>query len=485
MSPDPSDEPGPPSDLARQTVFGALALGARQAAVQGANLAGSVLLARWLGPELFGFFGIGLFAAGLMATLAGSGLATSLVRQESDPEPAEERAVFSLQLALAATLCLLGFVAAPWIARAFGRPPQDGELIALAAASLILAPAQAIPVARLERRLEFARVAAVEATQAVAFNATLVLLAWRGAGLPALGWAFLVRAAAGALAAQAASPWKPALGGDASAWRPHLAFGLPYQGSAVVSLAKDALTPIGIGLVAGAAGVGYVNLAQTLAAFPVWGLPVFQRAYLPAFARLQREPLALARFLERVLAVSHGIVAPLAVFTLALAAPIVTLAFGERWRPALPVFHLLWVANIFVATATPLLALLNALGRSRTTFAFSLGWMTLTWLLGLPLVLRFGVIGYGLANVAVQATNLLLFRVARQTIAFRLAPAMAPAWGWAALVGGLLFAVQAWAPPASLTALGGYLVAALLIYASGLLAAAPVRGALAELRRRP
>jgi O-antigen/teichoic acid export membrane protein len=41
---------------------------------------------------------------------------------------------------------------------------------------------------------------------------------------------------------------------------------------------------------------------------------------------------------------------------------------------------------------------------------FSILWATLTWLLGAPLILRLGVVGYGIANLAVPATSIFLYR---------------------------------------------------------------------------
>ncbi|WP_412917827.1 hypothetical protein [Meiothermus sp.] len=46
-----------------------------------------------------------------------------------------------------------------------------------------------------------------------------------------------------------------------------------------------------------------------------------------------------------------------------------------------------------MASSTPLQGLLNALGQSRTTFAFALLWAAVTWVLGLPLIHWFDTVG--------------------------------------------------------------------------------------------
>ena len=90
--------------------------------------------------------------------------------------------------------------------------------------------------------------------------------------------------------------------------------------------------------------------------------------------------------MEQVLRATNGLVAPAAILTLVLIEPLTKYVFGQKWLAALPLFYLLWGANIFVPTASPVFALLNALGHSRTTFKFAVIWMAGTWVLGAPLV---------------------------------------------------------------------------------------------------
>jgi O-antigen/teichoic acid export membrane protein len=145
-----------------------------------------------------------------------------------------------------------------------------------------------------------------------------------------------------------------------------------------------------------------------------------------------------------------------AILTLVFIEPLTKYVFGQKWLVALPLFYLLWGANIFVPTSTPLFALLNALGHSRTAFKFALIWMLGTWVLGAPLILAFGAIGFAIANLGVMLTNLMLFRTAQAHLSFRILPMILPIWCVAAVIGIAAYSVVHFSPPTGIVKLGIY-----------------------------
>jgi PST family polysaccharide transporter len=459
--------------IARDAVRGGGLLGLRQVFAQALNLTGYALLARMLGPTEIGILGILLFVFGFLGTCGGAGLQASLIRLPDEPTADEYRAVFTLQEVIMAAIAILAFAAAPQLAAAYGRPVGEAWLFRLVAITLFVSSFQAIPFAMLERRLDFGKVAVVEVSQALAYNVVVVGLVWVGFGTLSFGIALLARAATGAVLATRASPWSARPLWDWPRASGFLRVGAPLQGTALVSQLKDSITPIFIGLAAGAASVGYVQWAQTLAAGPLWASMVLSRVYLPTFARVQRDPATLARFVGGAVRATHALVAPCAVLILALIEPITVLVFGPQWLPAIPIFLILWIGNLIVPTTTAVLAFFSALGDTRTSLRFAFIWLVTTWVLGVPLVLAFGGIGYALANAGVLATNALLFRLARERIDLRLFPATAPVWLWAAVVGALVHVAARLRPCTSLLDLGAYLVAGGLLYVAGLAALAP------------
>ena len=459
--------------IAGRALRGGAALGVRQLVVQGANVLGIVALARLLPPDGFGMVAIAAFVQSGLSSVAALGLGTSLVRLPEEPAAEDLRAVLAAQHLLAVPLALCCWMLAPVLMPLLLPSGGDAFLLRAVAVAVVLQPLQAVPFARLERRLDFARLASVEIAQSLAYNVAAVALVAAGAGLRGVAVAIVLRAVAGAALATLLEPWRVGWRIDVGRLRPLLRFGVPLQATTWISLVKDGLTPLLLGLTAGAAAVGLVDWAQTLATYPVIALMILQRVYVPAFARAQREPAVLARLVGHAVQAANAVAAPIAVLTLVLIGPITDLVFGERWQAARELFYWLWCANLFVPTVTPLVGLLTAVGRSRTVLALSLAWMAGTWLAGAPLVLLLGARGFGIANLAVQATVVWVVRLAREETDVALLPRILPPWLCAAAVGAVtLLVARAW-PPASLPALAALVASALGLYALALAVALP------------
>jgi len=437
---------------------------------QGANAAGSILLARILSPTQFGLVAVLTFGISFLTSFAGTGLAAGLIRELNEPAEEDYRALFTIQELLVLIIATVFFVTAPDIARAYHRPFQDTWLFRLVSLSFMLTSLMIVPQVRLERHLEFGRLAVVEVAQALVYNATAVLLAWLGWGALSVGWALFVRSLAGAVMANRISPWAPRLCWDWPRARTHLSFGLPYQGVAAVSLIKDSITPVFIGFLLGTQSVGYLSWASLVSTYPVLALFALQRIYLPVFARLQVAP-GLARYVERTIAATNALVAPLAVLTLVLIDPITHFIFENKWQAALPLFYILWIANLSIATATPILGLLNALGKSRTTFTFAVTCAATVWAVGVPMAKLFGVIGIAWADLAAQIPTVLLFSVAQRHVGFRILPVVLPPWLWASFVGLALFGLQRLQPVTRTPELIAYFACGLVMYGLGLVTA--------------
>ena len=431
-----------------------IALGLRQVLNVGMSSLGGILLARLLSPSEFGLFAVVTFLLTFLVTFGDAGFAASLVRQAHEPVEEDYQAVFTVQQVLVVSVVTLFWIAAPWVANAYHLPRHDSWVFRLLGLSLLCTSFQAIPAARLERHLSFEKLAMVEVAMSFVFYSTAVVLAWKGVGTLSFAIAMVARSLTGAILVNSASPWRIRWHWDWERARVHLKFGVPYQGIGFIFLLMSSITPVFIGLLLGAASVGYINWAQMVAAYPVLALMVMQRVYLPAFARLQLNKEALSQFVEQVLRATNGLVAPVAILTLVSIEPLTKFMFGQKWLPALPLFYLLWGANIFVPTATPLLALLNALGHSRTAFKFALICMLGTWVLGTPLILAFGTIGFAIANLCVNSTNLILYRVVQARLSFRILPMIVPAWCVAMVIGLAAYFVMHFTPPTGLAELG-------------------------------
>jgi O-antigen/teichoic acid export membrane protein len=465
---------------------GAAALGVRQILVHGMNALTGIVLARLLSPSDFGIFAIITFVLTFLIAFGDVGLGASLIREAAEPHEEDFRSVFTVQQILVWAVVGIAWCLSPVLARAYQLAPSQSILFRLVALSLLFSSLQVIPSVRLERHLEFQKLAAVEIAQALIFNAVTIGMVVCGFGPLSFAVGLLSRSVAGAVMINWVSPWRIHWHWDWNRIKRHMRFGLPYQGIAFTSLLKDSITPIFIGLTLGTFAVGFINWAAMVAVYPVWALMALQRVYLPAFARMRSQKDQLAAFVEKVLLATNAIVAPIAVLTLVLIRPITLLVFGDKWLAAIPLFELLWLANLLVATTTPVMGLLNALGNSKITFAFSAGWMLGTWVLGIPLIHLWGLIGFAIANVIVTLSSMLLIRLAQEQVGFRMLRVIYPEWALALAVGVILFGFQSICPIKSLPTLAGVGIAGLLLFALGMQRLYPNEiGRLSDLFRQP
>jgi PST family polysaccharide transporter len=410
------------------------------------QVGGTIALARLLSPDDFGIFvTVSLFTT-LLGTVGDFGIAGSLIQQQHEPSEHQLASAFTTQAAIS-----LGFASLLLLASVLvSDQVQDSDavlLLQLLTLALVVTGLRTIPTVLMERDLEFGRLAVAEIAQAAVYYGTAVSLAFLTASVLSFGVAALAASLAAFLLVYMLRPWHPRLAFDRDAVRVMLRFGIPYQGSAVVSFLKDALNPLVIGALLGAGAVGLVNWAATVVTYPLQVLGVLYRLYFPAFSRLRASPDRLRPVAGAVVrwnvALATGAVVP---FVLAAHFWTVTI-FGSQWAPAVPVAYFIAATVPFAAAAGPGTAILNAHGRSDVVFAFTAGWMVLTWVIGVPAIVLFGPVGYGLASLLVTCTAPLLFAAVRQSVEVPF---------WRSVAAALLAAGTAWLARATITTVAAF-----------------------------
>jgi PST family polysaccharide transporter len=124
----------------------------------------------------------------------------------------------------------------------------------------------------------------------------------------------------------------------------------------------------------------------------------------PAFARLRDDRPALRRAFARATEYSAMLGVPLFALIGLLAAPGVTIVYGDRWAEAVPVlqilapYGMLWVAALLVSDV------FKAVGRVRVLFWLNVGRVALL-VSGLLMAVGFGVIGVAAVVLAVAVVT--------------------------------------------------------------------------------
>lgn len=298
------------------------------------QLVAQITLARLLGPDNYGVYGIGMVVLTFAAFLSGNSFSYILMLQKQIDER-DVRFAFTWQVVTGLVCATLIAVLAPTLAGFFGDPRVASMLLWMAATCLLLSlagPATCL----LQRDLNFRVLGLVQlASYAAGYLAVGVPLALHGWTYEALGAACVVQAAVslGLTFAARRHSVRPL-------WRHHLASETFATGRTVftTNMANWLLTNVDrlvIGRVLNANAVGLYSVAWNLASIPHTLLTTaMQPTFLAAGARLQDEPAKLGQAWRTILACILVIVLPASVAMAMLAPDLVALLYGPAWHEA-------------------------------------------------------------------------------------------------------------------------------------------------------
>jgi O-antigen/teichoic acid export membrane protein len=365
-----------------------------------------VVLARMLGPHVFGTYAVAWVA--LLAVLSLNDLSVSLaiVRWPGDPSEIAPT-VTTIAVIGSVAVYAVCFFGAPGYASAMGAPAAAG-VIRVLALSVVLDGLVCTPVGLLDRSFRQDRRMIADQVNGWLGALVSISLAWAGLGAMSLAVGRITGAVVAAVLYITFSPQPLRFGFDRSAARALLRYGTPLAGSTVVAFAVTNVDQLVVGRVLGATALGFYALALNLATWPVsmFSLPV--RNVAPAaFARLQHDHAAMRTAFLSAAALLCAVALPVCLVIGGAATPLIKFAYGARWLPASRV--LLWLSLLAALTIFFQLAYdyFVVLARARVVFTVQFGWL-LALLPALIVGARLaGIVGVGVAEAAVAGGAIL------------------------------------------------------------------------------
>lgn len=368
------------------------------------QLAAQVVLARTLGPEIFGIFAIGMVVLTFAAFVSGFGFSWSLL-QRSELREEDVRFAWTWQVIVGAITMLAVYLAAPLLAGYF-RDPRAQPVIEWLSLACLLSAAAAPATYLLQRDLNFRAVGLIQViSYAAGYVIVGVPMALSGWGASSLVVAWLVQAAVQFIASYVMKPHAVRPLFWYSGARTAVGTGRAVFLTNVVNWTLNNLDRILIGRLLNTQALGLYNVAYNLATMPnTLLLSALQPAFLAAGARLQNEQQRLGRAYLQMIATVFVLGVPAFVFLALISPDIVHLLYGPRWSEAGWVLGILFLsipAYVVWGLSTPVLW--NT-GRKHSEFA-----------LQLPLV-ALGAMGFyffagqGIRTAAAIAAALLVLR---------------------------------------------------------------------------
>jgi PST family polysaccharide transporter len=334
------------------------------------GFAGQMVLARLLVPSDFGIMAMAYAAAAIPSMIRQTGITQILVQKQSSFDRWVS-AGFWLELTLALITGLATAALAPAACSFFHTPRLFGPLILIA----ILAVTGAFntpPYARLLLDLRFRVIAIAGILYNLAVVILSIILAWRGFGV----YSFILPLPF-VNAARAAFYWRLApvrirMQLQLHRWRPILLDSIFLMGSGLFATILGQADNVALGRFVTATEVGFYSVASNLSSQFLQMLSVNLSGVLfPTLSLLKSDPPRQTAAFFRAARLLALVGIPLCVLEAAMARPIITVIYGQKYLAAVPLLRLLALAAGVNLLFGPTQNYLQSQGR----FGFLFKWM--------------------------------------------------------------------------------------------------------------
>jgi O-antigen/teichoic acid export membrane protein len=372
---------------------------ARQASGLIISAAGTLLLARFIGPRNYGIYASALASCTILARLTQLGVSALLMAEARELDKATVGNAVALSLSASVAGTLVALIAAWSINRWIPLGDFVPAFLVMVAA---ITPQNVSNVATmlLERALDYRRVAFVEMT----YQLVLTLVAV-GVGFvvpnfwaPICGYWAAVLLSTVMLVHYSRDVLRPVWNFRAMrrlAWR-----SLPFAANPWVTQLRDLVNPVIVGVTLGPTAVGIVALAMRLVTAIGAMREIIRRLSLPGMRRLMSERAQLRGFAESARDAQIFLVGlPLLAFSFVL--PLLERwGIGRSWHGVVEFYPLLAIAHIVGTFSSVPVSALAILQQRKLMVANSAA--QLLTLVGAAAVLTpfLGVVGYGVAEIA-------------------------------------------------------------------------------------
>jgi O-antigen/teichoic acid export membrane protein len=325
--------PFPRAELRRRTLRGTLVTAAFLAGIDGLVLVQGLVVTRLLGPREIGLYGVVSTTVISLIALKRVGIDELFVQQDQDDQEREFQYAFTLELGLAAAMCLIIGALSPVVAAVY----RDHRLLALMAslAYLPIAFALQAPLWVFFRRMDYRRQRSLQAIQpVVGFAVTVPLAAATDLGV----WSLVVGQVAGYVVAVAATvrvtPYRLALRYDRQVAARYLRFSAPIVLTIVAALVIAQGQILIIKLHDGLAAAGFITLAVTVTRYIDRADQIVTATIYPAICAIQGQRRALEEMYLKSNRATLLWVLPYAVGVVLFAPDLVHFVLGHSWAPA-------------------------------------------------------------------------------------------------------------------------------------------------------
>jgi O-antigen/teichoic acid export membrane protein len=431
------------SAIKRNSIISALSLFFQSGYSALLGLVANLVVTILLSPTIFGMYITVMSLISVLNYFSDIGLAASLV-QKKETTDKDFITTFTIQQFLVVFVVVIGFLGSEFVRSFYKLPPEGIYLYWALLLSFFTSSLKTIPSILLERKIAFQKIVLVQITENTVFYLVVIICAILKFGLMSFTYAVLLRSITGLILIYTISPWKPRFGISRVSLHELLAFGVPFQASSFLALFKDDLITLFLGKVIGFEGVGYIGWAKKWAEAPIRIImDNISRVLFPVFSRLQHDTEKIKQLIEKIMFYQTALLTP-ALLGLALEMDDVIHVIPKyaKWAPALPLLYIFCVSAFFATFSSPLINLINSLGKAKIPFAFMLIWTIVTWIFTPLLTHYLGYYGFPITVLIVSLSSVFVMKKARELVPFKIWASIYKPFFSAITMGAIMIALK-------------------------------------------
>ena len=265
-----------------------------------------------------------------------------------------------------------------------------------------------VATARLERALDFKRIAMVELSSQLIYYAIALPMALTGFGVWSLVCGWCVQQIATCAVLHIAARYVPRPAWNSRIVLDIMRYSLGFSLSAWTWQLRSLVNPFIVGHFLDAQAVGYVGLTVRVVEMMTIVKAIVWRLSVAAFARIQNEPAKLLGAIDHGMQLQMLAIAPPLLAFAWLGAAIIPPVLGAQWSPIMALFPFVALSYLINAQFNMHASALYVLNRNLDVFLFNLANVSLFALASWLAVPKLGIVGYGLAEVLAFVSYLIL-----------------------------------------------------------------------------
>lgn len=385
---------------------------------QGISLFVQIILARMLMPEDFGALAIIAAITNYAAIFVQSGLSTAII-QKKDLKETDVSTVFVASMVIAAIMYTGIFVAAPFVAEAYGLIELKWTLRALGLI-LFLHSANAVQTALLSRKMKFKTLFFRSMFSVPLSGAVGIAMAYWGFGVWALVSHHLVSMLVIVVFMSLDKDARFGFGFSRDSFKRIYSFSWKVMLTSMIAGFHDALRTMIIGKKYSTEDLAYYDKAYTYSAYVTLIINTsISSVLLPVFSRQQDDINQLRSMARRAAKLSAFVMFPVLLGVAATATPLVRLLLTDKWAASIPFLMLFCVLRLPGCVMTADKQVYFALGKSGINLGYEIG-LFIANLTALFITVPYGPMAIAIGATAVEiAGGITIWVISSKTYGYR------------------------------------------------------------------